>query len=96
MRKGSKRDKMEQEALLLAERMIETQCTIMELEKMFCIPNTTIHRRLTKTLVFVDLDMWDECQHILKAHGADALNRARRALEVMRLGKSVQKDEHER
>ncbi len=87
---------MEQEALLLAERMIETKCTIMELEKMFCIPNTTIHRRLTKTLALVDLSMWDECQHILKAHAADALNRARKALEVMKLGKSVQKDEHER
>lgn len=87
MRKDSKRDKMEQESLLLAERMVETQCTIMELEKVFCIPKTTIHRRLTKTLVFVDLDMWNECQQILKAHGADALNRARRVLCEMRARK---------
>lgn len=78
MRRDLKIEKMEKEALLLAEQMIETQCTIMELEKEFCIPRTTIHRRLTKTLAFVDLDMWDECQHILKAHGADALNRARK------------------
>lgn len=33
MGKYSKKDKMEQESLLLAERMIETKCTIMELEK---------------------------------------------------------------
>ena len=87
MGKYSKKDKMEQESLLLAERMIETKCTIMELEKQFCIPNTIIHRRLTKTLVFVDLDMWDECQHILKAHAADALNRARKVLSEMRAQK---------
>lgn len=78
---------MEQEALLLAEKTIETQCTIRELEKEFSIPKTTIHRRLTKNLVFADLDMWDECQHILKAHGADALNRARRVLSEKRAQK---------
>ena len=87
MRRDSKIENMEQESLLLAERMIETQCTIVELEKEFCIPSTTIHRRLTKTLVFVDLDMWDECQNILKAHAADALNRARKVLSEMRAQK---------
>ena len=87
MRKGSKREKMEQEALFLAERMIETQCTLVQLEKEFCIPRTTIHRRLTKTLVFVDLAMWNECQQILEAHGADALNRARKVLSEMRAQK---------
>ena len=78
---------MEQEALLLADYMMETKCTIMELEKAFCIPKTTIHRRLTKTLALVDLDMWNECQQILKAHGEDALNRARRVLGEMRARK---------
>lgn len=78
---------MEQEALLLAERMIENECTIVELEKEFCIPKTTIHRRLTKTLVFVDLSLWDECQEILKEHREDALNRARRVLCEMRAQK---------
>lgn len=87
MYKESKKDRMEREALLLGERMIETQCTIVELEKEFCIPRTTIHRRLTKTLVFVDLDMWDECQHILKAHEADSLNRARTVLSEIRAQK---------
>lgn len=82
-----KRREMAHEATMLGERMIETQCTIVELEKEFCIPKTTIHRRLTKTLALVDLDMWDECQHILKAHAADALNRARRALSEMRAQK---------
>lgn len=87
MDKDSKKDKMEQEALLLADYMMNTQCTIMELEKEFCIPRTTVHRRLTKTLVFVDLDMWDECQNILKAHAADSLNRARKVLSEMRAQK---------
>ena len=82
-----KRREMAHEAIMLGERMVETQCTIMELEKEFCIPKTTIHRRLTKTLALVDLDMWDECQHILKAHAADALNRARRVLSEMRAQK---------
>lgn len=87
MNKESKKDKMEREAFLLADHMMNTQCTIMELGKEFSIPNTTIHRRLTKTLALVDLDMWDECQHILKAHAADALNRARRVLSEMRAQK---------
>lgn len=75
MRRDSEIKKMGQEALLLAERMIETHCTIRELEKMFSIPRPTIHRRLTKTLVFVDLDMWRKCHQILKEHRADAVNR---------------------
>ena len=87
MKRDLKTEKMEQESLLLAERMIETQCTIVELEKEFCIPKTTIHRRLTKTLALVDLDMWNECQQILKEHGEDALNRARRVLGEMRARK---------
>lgn len=82
-----KRREMAHEAIMFGERMVETQCTIMELEKEFCVPKTTIHRRLTKTLALVDLAMWDECQHILKAHAADALNRARRALGEMRARK---------
>lgn len=87
MDKDSKKGKMENEAWLLAEHMMNTQCTIMELEKAFNIPKTTIHRRLTSTLSLVDLDVWDECQHILKEHAADALNRARRVLSEKRAQK---------
>ena len=87
MYKESKKGRMEREALLLSDYMIEKQCTIMELEKEFCIPKATIHRRLTKTLALVDLDMWDKCQHILKAHAEDSLNRARRVLSEIRAQK---------
>lgn len=84
MNRESKKDKMDKESELLADYMISTQCTIMELEKQFGIPKSTVHRRLTNTLPFVDLDKWSDCQYILKAHSAEALVRARGVLKNRR------------
>lgn len=67
---------MEEEALMLADYMIKTRCTIIELDRQFGIPRTTVHRRLSKTLINVDNSKWKECQEIFKEHLDDKVNRA--------------------
>lgn len=77
--KSNRREKMERESLELANYMMETGCTVMELQSKFSIPKSTVHYRLSKSLASISLDHWDACQHILKAYKADALNRACKA-----------------
>ena len=67
---------MEEEALFLADYIIKTRCTIVELDRVFGIPRTTVHRRLSKTLALVDKQKWEECQEIFKEHIDDRVNRA--------------------
>ena len=67
---------MEEEALMLADYMIKTRCTIIELDRRFGIPRSTVHRRLSKTLIDVDNSKWQKCQEIFKEHLDDKVNRA--------------------
>lgn len=87
MYRMTSKDRMEREAVMLADYMIATSCVIEELVSMYGIPRTTVHRRLTKTLAEVDLDKWDSCQAILKEHWDDALYRARKVLKEKRAQK---------
>lgn len=67
---------MMEEALMLADYLIKTRCTIIELSRQFGIPRTTVHRRLSKTLIDVDNSKWKKCQEIFKEHLDDRVNRA--------------------
>ena len=61
-------ERMNQEAVVLADWMIDNKCTIRQLEKEFRIPHSTVHLRLTITLKDVDYDRWLQCKNILKKH----------------------------
>lgn len=67
-KKMTKKDKMEREAVQLADWMIDHDSRILELEDEFMIPKSTVHRRLTITLKGVDPDKWLQCKNILKKH----------------------------
>lgn len=76
--KETKREQMERESEELADYMIRFhESTISDLSQRFAIPRTTIHRRLTHTLAFVDLDKWRVCQRIFEKHRLNALEHAR-------------------
>lgn len=67
-RKMVMEERMEKEAILLADWMIDHDSRILELEKEHLIPKSTVHRRLTITLKNVDYDKWLQCKNILARH----------------------------
>lgn len=67
-KKMTKKGKMESEAVLLADWMIEHDSRVLELEDEFMIPKSTVHRRLTITLKDADPDKWLQCKNILTIH----------------------------
>ena len=75
-KKIKSRDEREREALMLADYIIKTRCTITELDRRFGIPRSTVHRRLSKTLIDVDKHKWEECKEIFKEHIDDRVNRS--------------------
>lgn len=58
----------ERQALELAYYMIENDSRILDMEKEFEIPHTTIHRRLTITLKGLDEELWKKCDNLLYIH----------------------------
>ena len=74
-----KRIKREEEAVALADWMIDTECTVAQLEKEFMIPHSTVHRRLVVNLKEVDEDKYQQCRRILESHKNEALSRAAKA-----------------
>ena len=68
MKRDLKIEKMEQEAVLLADWMIDNDSTMVEVSKECMIPKTTAFRRVTVTLKDVDYDKWLQCKNILKKH----------------------------
>jgi hypothetical protein len=75
----------ETEAVQLAEWMIDNDSTIKQLQEEFLMSRSTIFRRLTVTLKYMDYDKYQQCQHILDKHAKLSLERARRT----RWGKSL-------
>ena len=67
-KKMTQKDKMEREAILLADWMIDNDSTMEEVSKECMIPKTTAFRRLTVTLKDVDYDKWLQCRNILTKH----------------------------
>lgn len=68
MKRDLKIEKMEREAVLLADWMIDNDSTMVEVSKECMIPKTTAFRRVTVTLKDVDYDRWLQCKNILKKH----------------------------
>ena len=69
------KEKRQTEAISIADWLIDHGCSIRKLAEEFCMPKSTVHRRLTVDLRDVDYDRWKQCQSILKFHKADAVNR---------------------
>lgn len=67
-KKMTRKDKMEREAVLLADWMIDHDSTMVEVSKECMIPKTTAFRRVTVTLKDVDPDKWLQCKNILTRH----------------------------
>ena len=68
MKRHLKIEKMEREAVLLSDWMIDNDSTMVEVSKECMIPKTTAFRRVTVTLKDVDYDKWLQCKNILKKH----------------------------
>lgn len=60
--------KIQNEALALAEWMIDNDSTLWQLSREFLIPKTTVHRRLTTTLKEVDHEKYEQCRNIMRRH----------------------------
>ena len=69
------KEKRQTEAISIADWLIDHGSSIRKLAEEFCMPKSTVHRRLTVDLRDVDYDRWKQCQSILKFHKADAVNR---------------------
>ena len=75
-RRMIRHQRMNQEAVVLADWMIDNKCTIMQLEKEFLIPHSTVHRRLTITLKDVDYDKYKQCRSIMMNNKNNRVSRA--------------------
>lgn len=67
---------IENEAIQMADWMIDHRCTIREVARNFMISKSTVHRRLQKTLRDCDYDKWQQCQKVMRNNKLKALEKA--------------------
>lgn len=51
-----------------AQRIIETNKTLRELESEFTVGKSTIHKDMQKRLIHINIDLYNEVQNVFKSH----------------------------